>query len=70
MRELFVELNRKHQITILFSSHSIGEVEKVSDRVAIVASSHLQQVLNRNQWEGPGSKPLENWFLDCIRKVL
>ena len=66
MRELFLKLNRDFRITVLFSSHSIGEVEKVSHRVAIVARNRLNRVLEKSQWQNSG-KTLEDCFLEEVR---
>ncbi|MBI4063702.1 MAG: ABC transporter ATP-binding protein [Elusimicrobia bacterium] len=67
MRELFLKLNQELKITILFSSHSIGEVEKVSHRVAIIAGSRLQKILTKAEWQNGQS--LEKLFLDAVRPI-
>lgn len=66
IRELFTKLNRELGMTILFSSHSIGEVERISNRVAIVAGNRLQKILQRKEWE---SRSLEEIFVGLVREV-
>lgn len=67
MRELFVRLNQEG-MTVIFSSHSIGEVEKIAHRVAIITGNRLQRVLNRAEWTS-GGKSLETHFLECAETL-
>ncbi|MBI4667724.1 MAG: ABC transporter ATP-binding protein [Elusimicrobia bacterium] len=67
MRELFLRLNRELGMTILFSSHSIGEVEKISHRAAVIAGSRLQRIMDRGDWNGGSKKTLEQLFLECVQ---
>jgi ABC-2 type transport system ATP-binding protein len=65
MREMILELN-SHGKTILFSSHSIAEVERIANRVGILAYGKLVQVLNSQAWLGqPGT--LEKMFVETVR---
>lgn len=41
VRELLLELNRKHGTTILISSHLLGEIEKMVSHVGIIHHGHL-----------------------------
>lgn len=50
--------------TILLSSHSISEVEKLCHRVGILKDGRLARVLERREWEKPG---LEALFVETVR---
>ncbi|MBI2070735.1 MAG: ABC transporter ATP-binding protein [Elusimicrobia bacterium] len=69
MRELFLKLNKELGMTVVFSSHSIGEVEKVSHRAAIVTGNCLQRLLMRKDWDGSGKTSLEKHFLECAQTL-
>lgn len=61
MRALLLDLKRQGK-TIFLSSHLISEVEKICDRVAILAKGKLVRVMDQAQWAGnPGE--LERVFV-------
>ena len=61
MRALLLDLKRQGK-TIFLSSHLISEVEKICDRVAILAKGKLVRVMDQGQWAGtPGE--LERVFV-------
>jgi ABC-2 type transport system ATP-binding protein len=64
MRELITTLNAQGK-TILFSSHSISEVEKLCHRVGILVQGRLARVLESRDWaSAPGA--LEKIFVDTV----
>lgn len=66
MRELILALNRKGK-TILFSSHIISEVEKIAQRVGILADGRLVKVLDSKDWaQKPGT--LERIFVQTVQQ--
>ena len=67
-RELFQRLNEEGK-TIVLSSHSISEVEKVCHRVGILADGRLIRLLDQKQWEGEPGR-LERLFVDTVTAAL
>lgn len=67
-RELFQRLNEEGK-TILLSSHSISEVEKVCHRVGILADGRLVRLLDQKQWEGEPGR-LERLFVETVMASL
>lgn len=63
-RDLLQRLNAKGT-TILLSSHSISEVERLCHRVAILKEGRLARVLSCEEWKSaPG---LEELFVETVR---
>lgn len=63
-RQLFQELNQKGK-TILFSSHSISELERLAHSVGILAEGKLVRQLEKKEWENrPGR--LEELFIETL----
>ncbi|HAF94919.1 MAG TPA: ABC transporter ATP-binding protein [Elusimicrobia bacterium] len=53
--------------TIFLSSHSISELEKICDRVIIMAGGHKTLSVERKNWEtAPGA--LESLFVEAVRR--
>ncbi|MBI4051483.1 MAG: ABC transporter ATP-binding protein [Elusimicrobia bacterium] len=66
IRDLITRLN-KSGTTVLLSSHSISEVEKICHRVGILIQGRLVRILEQKDWlPEPGS--LEQIFVDTIQK--
>ena len=51
--------------TVFFSSHDISEVEKVCDRIGILAQGRLVRVLEQPEWSG-GEGRLEEIFASTV----
>jgi len=65
-RELVTELNKRGK-TILFSSHSISELERLAHRVAILSDGKLVRLIEESDWrDHPGR--LEEIFIDTLQK--
>lgn len=41
MRELFKKLSREYGITLLISSHILGEIEQIADTIGVIANGYL-----------------------------
>ncbi|MFN0117826.1 MAG: ABC transporter ATP-binding protein [Elusimicrobiota bacterium] len=66
-RELFFELNQKKGVSILISSHSLSELEKLAHRVGVLIDGRLVTVLDRSQWaQSPGK--LEEIFIQTLER--
>ena len=63
-RELFAELNRQGK-TILFSSHSISELEKLAQRVGILIEGKLARELKQSDWKSKAGH-LEELFIETL----
>lgn len=68
MRQLILDLNKSGK-TILFSSHSISEVEKIASRVGILVQGRLTRVVEQKEWSGKEGL-LEKIFIDTVQPSL
>ena len=73
VRELILKLNRDRKITVLISSHILGELSKFATRYGIIHHGKLIEEFTENQlWERCSSKDgtrqmdLEDYFLSRI----
>lgn len=64
VRGLLVELN-KAGATLLLSSHSISDVERICHRVAILVEGRLSRLVESREWASGGG--LERIFVDAVR---
>lgn len=64
MRTLLVELKNNSK-TILLSSHSISEVEKICDEVLIISKGRIVKTLVKDMWQG---KNLEDIFVETVKQ--
>jgi ABC-2 type transport system ATP-binding protein len=65
IRDLILEFNGAGK-TVFLSSHSISELEKVSDRVFIMVQGRLAKIVKRAEWENtPGG--LEKIFVETVK---
>ncbi len=49
IRELLLELSNNREVTILISSHILGEISKLADRIGIIHQGHLIQEVTAGQ---------------------
>lgn len=61
-RDLLSSLSARGK-TLLISSHSISEVERLCHRVGILKEGRLVRLLSQAEWAGPG---LENAFVETV----
>lgn len=65
-RQLVADLNAQGK-TILFSSHSISELERLAHRVGILVEGKLVQLLGETEWKGKPGR-LEEIFIETLEK--
>src|SRR5262249_25470810 len=63
-REVLYDLNKRGK-TILFSSHSISELERLAHRVGILIEGRMVRQLTRNEWTGKPGR-LEEIFIETL----
>ena len=68
MRQLILDLNKNGK-TILFSSHSISEVEKICHRVGIIVQGRLARLVEQKEWKDKEGK-LEQIFIETVEPSL
>ncbi len=62
IRNILISLKKEGK-TILLSSHSISEVEKICDRVIIIDGGVVKKIIRKEEWE---KNELEKIFIDSI----
>ncbi len=66
-RELVTKLNQAGK-TVLFSSHSISELERLAHRVAIISEGKLVRLIDATEWRNhPGR--LEELFIETLQRT-
>lgn len=65
MRELILFLKRQGR-TVFFSSHSLGEVERTCDRVAILTNGRLGRIVSADAWRSAPGR-LEQLFIEAVQ---
>lgn len=59
---------KKQGKTVFLSSHNISEVEKVCDRIGILAAGRLVALLDHNEWRNQPGK-LEQVFASTVKRT-
>jgi len=59
IRETLIELNQKHGITILVSSHALGELEKVATHYGIIRNGTMIKELSAKELEAELGEPIK-----------
>lgn len=67
LRQLILWLKSRGK-TVFLSSHNISEVERVCDRIGILAAGHLEMVMENKDWKGHEGK-LEAIFASSVRRT-
>jgi ABC-2 type transport system ATP-binding protein len=65
IRHLFIELAREHGVTIFMSSHILGEVSRMAQRIGIIHEGRLIQELDADEMEGNRRQRLVIRTRDC-----
>ena len=63
-RDLLFRLNGQGT-SLIISSHSISEVEKLCHRVGILSEGRLVRIVAHDEWQETG---LENLFVETVKK--
>ncbi|HBA63601.1 MAG TPA: lantibiotic ABC transporter ATP-binding protein [Lachnospiraceae bacterium] len=72
IRELILKLNQKYHITVLISSHILGELSKFATRYGIIHEGTLleefteKELLERCRSDQTGTEDLEDYFINVI----
>jgi ABC-2 type transport system ATP-binding protein len=67
LRQLILWLKSQGK-TVFLSSHNISEVERVCDRIGILAAGKLELVMDHAEWKGEDGK-LEKLFASSVRRT-
>ena len=67
VRNILLDMNKKG-VTILISSHILGEMEKIATNYAFIVEGKLVKTLNRKEIE-THHIDLENYFMDLVGGV-
>lgn len=74
VRELILKLNRKYNITVLISSHMLGELSRIATRFSIMQEGKLldefteEDLWKRCRTDIGTENDLEEYFLDTINR--
>jgi ABC-2 type transport system ATP-binding protein len=66
MRELFQDLVKKHDMTILISSHILSEIEHISDVIGIIAEGSIVEEIELSTIERDFTDGLEEYFFNIV----
>ncbi|TDK53383.1 ATP-binding cassette domain-containing protein [Bacillus salipaludis] len=66
MRELFKDLVKKHDMTILVSSHILSEIEHIADVIGIIVDGSIVQEIELATIEKDSADGLEEYFLNIV----
>jgi len=64
MRDLFKRLSSEYRITLLISSHILGEIEQVADTVGVIRNGRLVEEISMDSIRGSHSEYIELQTLD------
>jgi ABC-2 type transport system ATP-binding protein len=66
MREVFQDLVKKHDMTILISSHILSEIEHISDVIGIIAEGSIVEEIELSTIERDFTDGLEEYFFNIV----
>lgn len=65
MRSLFKTLSREYGITLLISSHLLGEIEQVADTIGVIQNGKLLREVSMDSIQGTNTEYIELLTTDC-----
>lgn len=66
MRELFLSLVKKHNMTILISSHILSEIEHIADTIGVIVDGRIMEEVSLSSIKGRFPDGLEDYFFDIM----
>lgn len=66
MRKLFQDLVKKHDMTILVSSHILSEIEHIADVIGIIANGSIVEEIELSTIEKDFADGLEEYFFNIV----
>ncbi|MFD3445916.1 ABC transporter ATP-binding protein [Microbacteriaceae bacterium 4G12] len=66
MRQLFLDLVQKKNMTIIISSHILSEIEHIADKIGIIVKGELKTEVTMNDVKDKHPEGLEELFLNIV----
>lgn len=66
MRKLFQDLVKKHDMTVLVSSHILSEIEHIADVIGIIADGSIVEEIELSTIEKDFADGLEEYFFNIV----
>ena len=68
VRDLVAKLSRKDGVTVLYTSHDLGEVEKICSRIAVLVKGRIVAQGTLDNLLGRPYRSLESVYLELVRR--
>lgn len=68
MRDLFKSLVETHNVTILFSSHILSEVEHIADSIGVISNGTVVKEMSLCELKKDSSFNLEEYFFSIVKE--
>jgi len=69
MRDLFKRLSTEYRITLLISSHILGEIEQIADTVGVIRGGRLVEEVSMESIRGTQSEYIELQVIDARKAI-
>ncbi|MEO2206013.1 ABC transporter ATP-binding protein [Paenibacillus pabuli] len=69
MRDLFKRLSTEYRITLLISSHILGEIEQIADTVGVIRGGRLVEEVSMESIRGTQSEYIELQVIDARKTI-
>lgn len=66
MRELFLNLVKNHNMTILISSHILSEIEHIADTIGVIVDGRIVEEVSLSSIKDQFPDGLEDYFFDIM----
>lgn len=66
MRELFLDLVKNHNMTILISSHILSEIEHIADTIGVIVDGQIIEEVSLSSIKDQFPNGLEDYFFDLM----